>query len=198
MTDDDPRNNIIQVRKFKNKADADAVRERTLQHFVYRVIDTLKKQTGLTEQVNSGLLEFESFIEALEGGGSHPKLETWLQRRKGTPPADARELRARRLIVLMTIALERTSMPRSMAEARRFAAKETNAAHVFPGETITAKAIEHWHDRQPELTRWDEQLVATAIASIGMGAPRRLATYFVGLAHFAHNPSVTIVMEGNR
>ncbi len=190
------RDNVIAVRKFKSKADADAVREQTLTHFLYSVLDTLKRQTNLAAQVNSGLLEFESFVEALMGGGSHPALENWMHRRKGTPAADARELRARRLIVLMSIALERTGM--TMAGARRFAAKETNAARVFPGENVTAKAIEHWHDRAIELTPQDEQLVATSIACVGLDAPRRLALYFIGLAHFAHNPSVAMMHTGNQ
>ena len=192
-----PRNNVIAVCKFRNKADADAVRERRLQDFMYSVLDAFKQQTNLTTQVNSGALEFESFIDALMGGGSHPALEAWMQRRKGTPAADARTLRARRLIVLMTIALERAGIG-SMAKARQFAAKETNAAKVFPGEVVTAKALEHWHDRQPDLTRWDEQLVATSIASVGLDAPHRLALYFIGLAHFAHNPTAVIVQEVNQ
>jgi hypothetical protein len=188
------RNNIIAVRKFKSKADADELREQLVAHFMYSVIDAFKQKADLSTRVNSGAVEFEGFVAALMGGGTHPLLERWQRQRKGTPAADERELRARRLIVLMTIALERTGL--SMAEARRFAAKETTVAGVFPGETITAKAVEHWAERQDELTPRDEQLVATSIACCGLHAQRRLALYFIGLAHFSHNPSVAIVREG--
>jgi hypothetical protein len=138
------------------------------------------------------VLEFESFVVALLGGGSHPALEAWLTRRKGAPPADIGALRSRRLIMLMATALERAGM--SAAEARRVAAKEATMAAIFPGEAVTAKAVEHWLERSPELTPADEQLIANAIASAGTAAKHRLALYFIGLAHFASNPSIAVML----
>jgi hypothetical protein len=179
------------VRKFKNQHEADEVRRRVLETFLLAVSDILVKQTDIKTQINNGILEFDSFVDALLGGGSHPALEAWLGRRKGTPPADAGELRARRLIVLMTIALERSGL--SMAAARSIAAREATATAVFPGKTVAVKTLEHWHDRMPDLTPRDEQLIATAIAVVGIEAKHRIALYFVGLAHYAHNPSVVIM-----
>jgi hypothetical protein len=198
MNDDTepPRDNVVVVRKFKNKAEADAVRERRCTEFMYAIIDMFRQQTDVATQVNSGAVEFESFVDAVMGGGTHPVLERWLARRKGTPPADARALRARRLVVLMTEALKRNT-GWSMEQARRYAAREVNAANVFPGETITKKAIEHWHERQQEPTPGDEQLLGTSVAVAGPSSPRRIALYFIGLAHYAHNPSVAIVRENN-
>jgi hypothetical protein len=179
------------IRKFKNQTEADDVRQRVLETFLLAISDILTKQTDVKTQVNAGILEFESFLDALLGGGSHPALEAWLERRKGTPAGDAGELRARRLIVLMTIALERVGLSR--AEARRTAAREATAAAVFAGQNISAKTIEHWHERMSELTPRDEQLIATAIATAGTEAKHRLALYFIGHAHFAHNPTAMLV-----
>jgi hypothetical protein len=186
---------VVMVRKFKSRADADAARERNLQSFCYWLIDNFKKATDPTAQVNIGFLEFESFFTALMGLGPHPSLDRYMRERgRGMPPADPRELRARRLITLMAVALHRSGIP-TMAEARRIAAREANNASVFPGETVTGKAVEHWMNRQPELTPPDEQLIATALATAGTKAPHRVAMYFIGLSHFVHNPSVAVVRE---
>jgi hypothetical protein len=191
---DQARNNLVMVRKFKNKDDADAARDRNLQHFCYWLIDNFKQVNDVPAQVNSCFLEFEAFFNAVMGRGTHPTLERcFAERGQGKPPAGPGELRARRLITLIAVALHRNNTGMSMAEARRIAAREANNACVFPGETITAKSIEHWEERQPELTPHDEQLVSTAIATAE--AKHRLALYFVGLAHFAHNPSVAVVQE---
>jgi hypothetical protein len=179
------------VRKFKNQHEANEVRRRVLETFLLAASDILMKQTDIQTRINAGILEFESFLDALLGGGSQPALEAWSERRKGKPAADAGELRARRLIVLMSIALGRAGL--SLAAARHMAAKEATAAAVFPGKSITVKTVEHWHDRMPDLTPRDEQLIATAIASAGTEAKRRIALYFIGLAHYANNPSVAMM-----
>jgi hypothetical protein len=189
MQDDEGDVKVV-IHKFKNQGEADDMRQRVLENVLLAVSKSFA-QTDIKIRVNTGVMEFELFLDALLGGGSHPALEAWLDRRKGTPPGDAGELRARRLIVLMTIALERAGM--SMQEARRMAAKETTAAAVFPGENVSVKRIEHWHERMPELTPRDEQLIATGIASVGTQAKHRLALHFIGHAHFAHNPSVVIM-----
>jgi hypothetical protein len=188
---EDESNAKLLVRKFRNQGEADEVRRRVLETFLLAVSDILVKQTDIKTQINAGILEFDSFVDALLGGGSHPALDAWLERRKGTPAADAGELRARRLIVLMTIALERSGL--SMAAARSMAAREATATAVFPGQNISAKTIEHWHERMSELTPREEQLIATAIATAGTEAKHRLALYFIGHAHFAHNPTAMLV-----
>jgi hypothetical protein len=187
---EDVTNAKIAIRRFQNQDDADDMRVRVLETFLLGVSKVLK-QTDLKTQVNAGILEYESFLDAFLGGGSHPALERWLERRKGAPAGDTGELRARRLIVLMTIALERAGL--SMAAARRMAAKEVTAAAVFPGDNISSKTIEHWHERMPGLTPRDETLLSIAITTAGTEAKRRIALYFVGLAHYAHNPSVVIM-----
>jgi hypothetical protein len=181
--------NIV-VRKFRNRDEANDARRRVLEAFLLAT-STAFQQTDLAAKVNNGVLEFESFVDALLGGGSHPALDAWLARRKGTTAANIGTLRARRLIMLMAIALERSGM--NGVEARRMAAQETTRAGIFPGETISAKALEHWLERMPDLAPADEQLIANAIANGGTAEKHRIALYFVGLAHFAHNPSVVVV-----
>jgi hypothetical protein len=73
------------VRKFKNQHDADEVRGRVLETFLLAVSDILVKQTSIKTQINSGILEFDSFVDALLGGGSHPALQALLQHLRAVP-----------------------------------------------------------------------------------------------------------------
>jgi hypothetical protein len=194
MSGDEPHA-AIAVRKFRNQDEADEVRCQVLETFLLAAVEAFRQQTSLQHQVNAGVNEFEAYVDAQLSGGDHPAHTAWLRRRKGTPAADAGTLRARRLIVLMAVALARCGL--SQGGARRMAAKEATIRGVFPGEPVSAKAVEHWHYSQGALTPEDEQLVATALASAGVENRQRVALYFVGLAHLVHNPSAVIVPLDN-
>jgi hypothetical protein len=137
-----------------------------------------------------GLGEAEAVMEAWSTGGRHGFFQIW-QRRKATiggnrPAPSPTELRARRMVVLLCVALERGGCRKRAA--RKLAARELEMAGVFT-HAPTHRSIEHWQGEQSALAPADEQLLATAIASCGFGDPHRLATFFIGLAHLFHNPA---------
>jgi hypothetical protein len=66
---EDETNVKVAIGKFKNQDDADA------ETFLLGVSNILK-QMDLKTQLNAGILEFDSFLDALLGGGSHPGLRT--------------------------------------------------------------------------------------------------------------------------
>ena len=166
MTDD--RTLTIMVRKLDGKADADRTRANLVKFFLSWVVNELKQHMDAAAQLNIGLPEVEAFLEALVSGGQHPALQEWEEHKGGHPAPASHELRARRLIILLAVALERAGWQKGAAH--RFAAREATRAHVFASAT-THKAIEHWQERQPELTPADEQMLATAIASCGLDQP---------------------------
>jgi hypothetical protein len=182
----------IAIRRGLDKEAVDRTREESVHHLLWWLLSNLKAKLDPAQQRNLGLPEIEAFFEALVSGGEHPALKGWESRKGGHPPPAAHEWRARRLIVLLSVALKRSGWNRSMEETREFAAKEATRAEVF-AEVVTAKAIRKWEERQPALTPADEQLLATAIACCGVNAPHNLAKYFIGLAHFVHNPSAMVV-----
>jgi hypothetical protein len=193
MSDD--RHMLIKVRKV-DREEADRIRAQVTACFLQWVM-SVKKRMDPATWLNVGGPEGESFVEALAIGGAHPLLEHWQATRKalGNPPPPLTEIRARRLAVLLAVALKRAGYGnRSMEDARRFAAQQMGRAGVF-AKPPTAGAIAHWQERQQALSPWDEQLVATALASCGVEAPHRLAHFFVGLAHYASNPTAVAVRD---
>ena len=136
------------------------------------------------------------FVEALIGGSPHPALADWNNRiDPGNPGLPPYETRARRLAVLMVIALSRACFP-SQSSARRYVAHQLS--QIFDAtEPLTEKAIAKWQERlQPPITPADEQLMATGIAVCGRHEPRKLCLYFIGLIHLARNP--TAIFPSNR
>jgi hypothetical protein len=181
MSDD--RHMRIMVRKV-DQEEADRIRMQITAFFLQWVM-SIKEGMDPASWLNIGGPEAESFLEALAIGGAHPLLEHWQRTRKtlGNPPPALTEIHA----ILLAVALKRAGYG-SMEQAREFAAQQMKRAGVF-AKKPTAKTIENWQARQQALSPWDEQIVATALASCGVQAPHRLALFFVGLAHYVSNPT---------
>jgi hypothetical protein len=162
----------------------------------WQMLAAAKTQLDAVDWYAFGLAEVEAALEAWQTGGHHGFFRIW-QERKATvggnrPAPPAHELRARRMVILFCIALERGGLNRRAA--RKFAARELERAGVFAAAP-SHHTIEHWQREQPPLTAADEQMLATAIACCGISQPHHLARYFVGLAHLVHNPTAKVVHE---
>lgn len=185
MTDDEARFKAMAVRRLSPE-DADATRVQIVHRFLEWMLQ-LKNGFDPAQWQNVGGPEFEYFVDALIGGSPHPALTDWNERiDPGNPGLPPYETRARRLAVLMVIALGRACFS-SQAAARRYVARELS--QIFDG-ALTEKAIAKWQERlHPPITPADEQLMATGIAVCGRHEPRKLCLYFVGLIHVARNPT---------
>jgi hypothetical protein len=181
---------------FSDKEDAERVRGQRAAHCFWHLLAAAKEQVDGVNWYALGLAEAEAALEAWENGTPHGFFRIW-ETRKGTvganrpaPPAHERE--ARRMVLLLCIALERTGL--NKRNARKRAARELEHAGVFVSSP-SHRALEHWQaDLAVTPTPNDELLLATAIATAGL-EPHRLARFFIGLAHLIHNPAAIAVRE---
>jgi hypothetical protein len=162
----------------------------------WQMLAAAKEQVGGAENwYGLGLAEAEAALEAWQNGTPHGFFLTWEERRAtvgaNRPAPLAHEREARRLVCLMCTALERTGLNRR--GARKFAAKELERAGVFAGSP-SHRTLEYWQ-ADLTVTPSDELVLATAIATAGLGHPERLAKYFIGLAHLVFNPAAVVVRE---
>jgi hypothetical protein len=189
VTDREYRYAVLKV----EGAEADRLRSNIVIALLTEIAARLKNELDPAAWLNGGWPELEAFTEALRSGGVHPALLAWQQTKDaaGRPAPLQREIYARRLAVLLCVALERAGL--NKRAARRFAARQLEDAGVF-AKPPTHRAIEHWQQSEPTLTPDRELLVATGFATAG-GDPRRLAMYFIGLANLALNPTAIAVRE---
>jgi hypothetical protein len=192
MSDD--RHMRIMVRRVERE-EADRISTGNAMIFLCWVL-SLKGFFDPAKWLNVGGPDAESFLEALAIGGTHPLLEHWLRTRKalGHPPPTLSAIRARRLTILLAVALKRAGHYDSIEEAREFAAKQMKRAGVFT-KSLTGTTVRKWDERQQGFSPWDEQLLATALASCGVEAKHQLVHFFVGLAHYANNPTAHAVRD---
>jgi hypothetical protein len=151
-----------------------------------------KQQTDVVTWRRAGGFELEDFVDALERGGRHPLLQKW-EKRKAESATDRlspsmREMHARRLAVLMSMALQRTM---SANKARKLVARAMSE-DVAP---TTSSMVKHWEQRlEPPLAAEDEQVIATALARCGDDT-QALVRHFIGLMQFA-GTSVLPIFDG--
>jgi hypothetical protein len=173
-----------------NALRTDAARARLASSCLSRLMRAAKLQMNVINWRRVGGLELEDFANALACGGPHPLLLQW-ERDKGLtkhPAPGLREAHARRLAVLLCLALRQANINK----AREWAAKALAEANVFatpPSDT----ALKHWEQRlEPPLAPEDEQVLATALARCGRD-PKALGRYFAGLIRFARDPFLQII-----
>ena len=112
-----PPNFVVAVRQL-GKEEADA----TIVHYLLRrVVTDLKARLDPASFLNCGWNELEAFVDALLGGGMHPALTEWETTKDGAgrPLPSTREQYARRLALLLCVALERAGMRRWAARYER-------------------------------------------------------------------------------
>ena len=156
---------------------------------LWAMLAAAKQQTDIVKWRNVGGLELEDFADAIDRGGLHPLLQLWQARKSETnrPGPGLREQHARRLAVLLCIALQRVGVGKG--KARKRVAQALARTDLF-STTPTADALKHWEERMEHpLAEADERVITTAIAGCGRD-PQRLMEYFIGLVQFSRNPFV--------
>ena len=161
---------------------------------LWELLAAAKLQVDVATWCKEGGLEAEDLLDAIDIGRPHPLLRSW-EERKATvaanrPAPSRRELHARRLVVLLCIALERAGLGKRKArqQVSRLLAPQSGLFARPPSE----HALERWQRAGPALTPEDECVIANAMAK---GGPPEIKAYFVGLLHFALNPFAKIVLE---
>ena len=180
----------------KNKVareDIEKARALLASKFLWELLAAARLQDVAT-WCKEGGLEAEDLLDAIDSGRPHPLLQSW-EERKATvaanrPAPSRRELRARRLAVLLCAALERAGLGKRQArqQVSRLLASQSGLFAPPPSE----HALERWQRAGPALTPADERVIANAMAK---GGPREIEAYFVGLLHFALNPLAKIVHD---
>jgi hypothetical protein len=158
----------IAIRTGLDKSTIEQTREEIVQHFLWWVTTGLKENLDLAKQHAIGLPEVEAFLEALVVGGSHPALEKWQDSKQGCPPPSGHLWRARRLIVLLAVALHRTGWG-SKEAAQEFAAREATRTEVFAdralplGQLHTGRSVNR-DSVQATSNYWQRRLLAAGSA----------------------------------
>jgi hypothetical protein len=176
--------------------EATSIRAETVKFFLSQLVVRMKAELDPASFLNIGGAEIEMFVAALLSGGLHPALTEWedIKNYSGRPLPSMREQNARRLVILMCVALERAGLKKRAA--RKSAEGKLATAHVFD-KPPSHRTIEYWQgERDPALTPQDELLAATGFTIAG-GDPQKIALYFIGLAHLALNPTATAVRQGD-
>ena len=188
---------VIIPGKIDSKENADRLRGLRAGAVLWELLTAAKAQLDVVDWYSQGLAEAEAVLEAWQTGGQHGFFDLW-EERKGTiganrPPPATHEREARRMVLLMCLALERSGLGREAA--RKAAARALEPAGVF-AKPPTHRVIEHWQDDQPlRLTPRDEMLLAMALGTAGIEDPQRIARQFIGLAHLVFNPAARVVRE---
>jgi hypothetical protein len=157
---------------------------------LWTALDELQKGNPIAWR-EAGGFDAQDLLRALETGGAHPLLRKWEELKAGParnrPPPGASEQTARRLIVLLRVALERTGL--SKAAARKHIA----SAHQKYGRQIglssaTDETLRHWErDLKPPLGPQDEAAIAHALDRCGKNRAL-LVKHFLGFVEFARKP----------
>jgi hypothetical protein len=100
---------------------------------LWTALDELQKGSPIAWR-EAGGFDAQDLLRALETGGAHPLLRKWEELKAGParnrPPPGASEQAARRLIVLLRVALERTGLEQGGgAQAHCVRAPEVRAAN---------------------------------------------------------------------
>jgi hypothetical protein len=153
------------------------------------LLDAAEERTEPVAWALSGGHEAKDFLECIESGCWHPLLRLWNERKATVaahrPAPTMRDLIARRFVIILCAALERTGLGKG--EARKFAAEAVAAqGNAFP-DAASAGAIHRWQRNQPPLTAVDEGWITTAFSLCGNDR-ERLAQYFTGIIHLRTSP----------
>jgi hypothetical protein len=123
-----------------------------------------KTQVDVATWCKEGGLEAEDLLDAIESGRPHPLLRSW-EECKATvaanrPRPSLRELRARRFVVLLCIALERDA-GLGKRQARQQVSRLLASQSELFAQPPSDHALERWQRAGPALTPEDERLSRT-------------------------------------
>lgn len=160
------------------------------------MLDAAKEQIDGAQAYAHGLGDAEAVLQAWAHGTRHPFFQIWQQRQatQKRPGPTATELEARRMVLLMCVALERTGFSKVQRELHKFAAGALRGTSLF-ARPPTHRTIEHWAEQPLQLGPKDEQLLATCVAICGHKDPNKVALFFISLAHLVHDPAATVLIE---
>ena len=182
--------------KITDPQEAERLRGMKAGQCFRHLLDAAKGQIDYAQGYAHGLGEAEAVLHAWDRGTDHPFFRIWQQRRaaqKRSGPT-ATELEARRMVLLMCVALERVGFSKVQRKLHKFAAEVLRGTSLF-ARPPTHRTIEHWAEEPVQLGPKDEQLLATCVAICGHHDPHKIALFFVSLAHLVHDPAVTVLIE---
>jgi hypothetical protein len=156
---------------------------------LWTALDELQKGNPIAWR-EAGGFDAQDLLRALETGGAHPLLRKWEELKAGParnrPPPGASEQAARRLIVLLRVALERTGL--SKAAARKHIASALQKYGRQIGLSSATETLRHWErDLKPPLGPQDEAAIAHALDRCGKNRAL-LVKHFLGFVEFARKP----------
>jgi hypothetical protein len=161
---------------------------------LWTALDELQKQRGLIAWRELGGLDAQDLLHALETGGTHPLLRKWEELKAGParnrPPPGASEQAARRLIVLLRVALERTGLSKTAARKHIASALQKYGRQIgLPPLPLKAdEALRHWErDLKPPVERMRDDRLVLEPQRCGKNRAQ-LTKHFLGFVEFARKP----------
>ena len=190
-----PKFQII-PRKITDRQVAECLRGLKAAQCFRHLLDAAREQIDYAQGYAHGLGEAEAVLQAWERGTQHPFFRIWQERQatQKRPGPTATELEARRMVMLMCVALERVGFSKVQRKLHKFAAGALRGTSLF-ARPPTHRTIEHWAEEPLRLNPLDEQLLAACIAVCGRGAADKIALFFISLAHLVHDPAATVLIE---
>jgi len=164
---------------------------------LWRLLDAAKKSDDarLAAYRDLGGFDAEDLLEALRTGRQHPTLRKWQALRAGPAanrsPPGLHELNARRLVVLLRIALERGAGMGKDAARKYVEAQLKRYGEKIGLKPASSDALRRWERKQPPMGSEGETVIATALGRTG-GDPELLSRYFLSLVEFERRPAPTV------
>jgi hypothetical protein len=157
---------------------------------LWTALDELQKGNPIAWR-EAGGFDAQDLLRALETGGAHPLLRKWEELKAGPasnrPPPGASAQAARRLIVLLRVALERTGLSKAAAR-KHIASAPQKYGQQIGLSSATDETLRHWErDLKPALGRQDEAVIKQALDRCGKDRAE-LTRHFLGLVEFARKP----------
>jgi hypothetical protein len=163
----------------------DTARALRTRAFLWELLAAAEKGPDEVTRRNAGWYDVQDFLDAIDTGRPHPLLAWWEERKVDhRPPPGLPEQRARNVVTLMCVALERAGHSKRDAQERAASAIAAKA-NIFPNGPPSPHTIAHWQRAHGPLTSGEDWLIKHAIAC---GSDDEIVKYFVGLIHFALGP----------
>jgi len=170
---------------------------------LWRLLDAAKKSDDarLAAYRDLGGFDAEDLLEALGTGRQHPTLRKWQALKAGPAanrsPPGLHELNARRLVVLLRIALERGAGMGKDAARKYVEAQLKRYGEKIGLKPASSDALRRWERKQPPPGSDEETVIATALGRTG-GDPGLLSRHFLSLVEFERRPAPTVRIRVSR